>query len=124
MRVLDVRPDFREQDIAEAREVLGMEIGHPSKNVMLVLGSSPEAGQLADRGAIRGNPFPHREVIWIRSRQILTEDEMQKWFGGQGEESAVFLDFGDRPCARLGLDATLFDIEKAFLIAQGIGGGL
>jgi hypothetical protein len=121
MRVLEIRSGFEGQDIAEAREVLDMEIGHPSKNVMLVLGSSPEAGQLADRGAIRSNPFPHREVIWIRSDEILNEDEMERWFGGQEEESAVVLDFGDRPVDRLPLDATLFDIERAFLIAQGIG---
>ncbi len=118
MRVLDLRPGREKQDIDWARSVLDSEIGHPSKTVMLVRGSSQDVSHFADRAGARSDPFPWRAVIWVRDPRLLSDEAHTQWFGDDHEIVAVVLDFDDRPIARLQVSATLYQIEMAFLSAQ------
>ena len=117
MRVVEIVEEHRDEDIKRARKIIRQEVGHPSKTVMIIRGKSPAIGQFADRAAVRSNVFPWREVVWVRDDDILTQEQVDKWFNRKLQYCAVVLDFSDKPVAHLAADATLLQIEKAFLNA-------
>lgn len=119
MRVLEIRANHQEEDIETAQKVISSEIDRPSTNVMIVRGDSAEIAQFADNADARSEPFPYRQVIWAKSNLILTDVQKSGWFGSRDEACGVIFDFNDTPVAWLSADATLYDIEDAFLGAQG-----
>jgi len=120
MRILDLREGREDEDVAFGRRALEMELEHPARTVMIVLGSEAEVSKLADRVASRADAFPWREAVWVRDQRILTAAQ-REWFDDVATR-AVALDFADRKVEGLGVDADLFDIERAFLRAQQGGG--
>lgn len=116
MRILDVRDDRVDDDVAFGRRALQIELEHPARTVMIVLGSETEVSKLADRVASRADAFPWRAAVWVRDRRILTEDQRQ-WFEDH-RTRAVALDFADHPVETLRGDSDLFTVERAFLRAQ------
>ena len=122
MRILEVKPDNVAADIKQARKVIGQEVGHPAKTVMIIRGKTPDIGQFADHAAVRSDAFGWRDAVWVRDERILTPKQKKNWFG-DSDACAVVLDFSDQPAVYLKPDATLYAIEQAFLTAQQQGGG-
>jgi hypothetical protein len=119
MRVLEVRTNHQDEDIKMAQMAITSEINRPSTNVMILRGDSAEIAQFADNADARSEPFPYRQVIWAKSDLILTDVQKNDWFGSHDGACAVIFDFNDIPVTWLSADATLYDIEDAFLSAQG-----
>ena len=120
MRVLDARPDSREEDIRSARRTIREEIGNPSKTVMILRGRGADVSLFADRAATRNDSIPWRELLWVRDDEIFTQAQAE-WFNDDPTVVAIVLDFFDKPAASLRVDASLFQIEMAFLRAQTRG---
>ena len=121
MRIVDIRPGHEKEDIAAAKDLVESEIAHPAKSVMFVLGNSATIAQFADRAATRSDAMPWRETVWLKisrakARTIVGTARFDSWFPNT-QNCAVALDFSDNVSARLPSDATLFDIEAAFLNA-------
>lgn len=113
MRVLTVRADHVDADVAAGIDVLKSEIQHPAKVVMVVRGTAPEVGRFADRAEARASVVPYRSVIWVQDERILDA------FGGElfeagGSACAVIVDLDDQPAEYLEPDASLYDIDRAF----------
>ena len=119
MRVVDVRNDHIDEDVAEGRRILQAEINHPSMSVLIVRGTSADISGFVDKASVRCDPFPWRSGVWVRDERVFESGDRTRWFGGHDDACAVFLDFQDRPTSWLAADAELFDIEKAWLRAEG-----
>jgi hypothetical protein len=119
MRVLSVRAGFENADIESGRAILSETIRHPSKTVMIIRRVGPEITRFADKAATRSDPFPWREIAWVTDQRIFRPGEENSLFGGHPEACAVTLDLRDRPTAWLDPSAQLFDIEVAYLGAEG-----
>jgi hypothetical protein len=119
MRVLSVRTDNKKADIASGREILAHVITDPTTTVMAIRGEGPEITRIADKAAVRADPFPWRNVVWVTNTDIFTPADEKRLFGGHPQACAVVLDFQGQPTSWLETDAQLFDIEKAFLDAEG-----
>lgn len=118
MRILEIREQHSDEDIAQARKIVEEEVGHPAKTVMIIRGSTAEVGQFADRAAVRSDAFPWREVVWVKGEGILTTQQADNWFGNDDTACAAVLDFNDAPAVHLTEGSTLYAIEQAFLQAQ------
>ncbi len=122
MRIVDVRAGHETEDIAEGRKTIQLELDHPSKNVMVICGRTPEVSHFADRAAVRTDAFPWRSAVWVKAPdQILTKQQFKEWFKDDDASCAVVFDFHDTPVARLKVTASLTAIEDAYLLAQGVG---
>jgi hypothetical protein len=119
MRVLSVRAGFEEKDIESARVVLAATIHHPSRTVMVIRRVGPQITRFADKAATRSDPFPWREIVWVTDQRIFLSGEELRLFGGHNSACAVVLDLLNEPAAWLDPGAQLFDIEDAFLGAEG-----
>jgi hypothetical protein len=119
MRIVDVRQDHEQEDIFEGRKVIDIEIGHPSMSVMIIHGNTAAVSKFANLASARCDPFPWRSGVWVRDDRIFTAENKKEWFEGHDTACAVILDLNDRPAERLLEDATLFDIEQAWLSAEG-----
>ena len=119
MRVVDVRDDHVDEDIKEGRNILKSEIDHPSMSVLIARGNSPEISKFVDRASARCDPFPWRSGVWVRDERVLSTGKAKTWFAGHDDACAVILDLNDNPAAWLTADAELFDIEQAWLQAEG-----
>ena len=118
MRVLDVREDHVDDDIREGRRIMNAEIDHPSMSVIIIRGNSPRSSRFVDNASARCDPFPWRSGVWVRNEQIFTS-KAKAWFNGHADSCAVILDLNDEPASWLAEDAELFDIEQAWLQAEG-----
>lgn len=118
MRVLSVRDGSEAEDIESGRAILSMTIGHPSITAMVVRGLSPEIRRFADKAASRADPFPWREVVWMTDDRLFQADQ-DAWFRDHPAACAVVLDIRDQPVVWLGPSAHVFDIDDAFLTAEG-----
>lgn len=121
MRVVDVRDDHVDEDIKEGQAILKQEIDHPSLSVMIIRGREPKIGKFVDRAGTRCDPFPWRSAVWVKDDRIFPPGKAKAWFGGHDEACATILDLSDEPTAWLTADAVLFDIEQAWLQAEGHG---
>jgi hypothetical protein len=119
MRVLSVRAGFESKDIQSARAILMETVEHPSQTVMIIRRVGPEITRFADKAATRSDPFPWREIVWITDQRIFPPGEELRLFGGHNSACAVVLDLMNQPAAWLDPGAQLFDIEDAFLGAEG-----
>jgi len=119
MRIVDVRPESKETDITAGRTTIKIELARPATNVMLIRGSSADVSHFADRAAVRSDAMPWRSAVWVKSDEILTSKQEKEWFRDDDDIVAVIFDFDDTPLEHLEVDATLTDIEIAFLKAQG-----
>jgi len=117
MRILDVR-DGNKDDIEKGQAILLAEIAHPSKTVMIIRGDGPEIAQFADAAAGRSDPFPWREVVWVKNNSIFKDGQEKRLFPkGNDKSCAVILDLDDTPLVWLSADSNPLQIEKAFLKA-------
>jgi hypothetical protein len=119
MRVLSVRAGSEAADIASARAIVAETVGHPSKTVMVIRRVGPEITRFADKAGTRGDPFPWREIVWITDQRIFEPGQENSLFAEHVDACAVVLDFEGQPAAWLDPSAQLFDIEDAFLGAEG-----
>jgi hypothetical protein len=119
MRVLSVRADSKKADIASGREILAHVVSDPTTTVMVIRGNGPEVTRIADKAAVRADPFPWRNVVWVTDTDIFAPADEKRLFGGHPQACAVVLDFQGKPISWLESDAQLFDIETAFLDAEG-----
>lgn len=119
MRVVDVRDSDEDGDIAEGRKILRTEIDHPSQSVMIVRGKSAEVSRFVDLASVRSDAFPWRAGVWVRDDRIFQDGELDAWFGGHDEACAVILSLNDAPVQWLAADTVVFDIEMAWLSAEG-----
>ena len=119
MRVLSVRAASRAADIKSARTILGETVGHPSKTVMIIRRVGPEITRFADKAGTRSDPFPWREIVWVTDQRIFRPGQEDELFGAHPDACAVVLDLAGHPATWLDPSAQLFDIEDAFLGAEG-----
>lgn len=119
MRVLSVRASHDTADIASGRAILAEMIGHPSKTVMIIRRVGPQITRFADKAGTRSDPFPWREIVWITDPRIFGPGQEEMLFAGHAGACAVVLDFQSQASAWLDPSAQLFDIEDAFLGAEG-----
>ena len=119
MRVLSVRPDHVAGDIQSGRTILQDAVANPSKTLMIMRGQGPETSRFADKAAARSDPFPWRDVVWVTDDRIFPAGSLDRWFDGHPNDCAVILDLRDRPTVWLPVTAQLFEIEDAFLAAEG-----
>jgi hypothetical protein len=119
MRVLSIRAGSVPQDIASGRHILLTTIRHPSKTVMIIRGAGSEITRFADKAASRSDPFPWRDVVWATDERLILPEEEHAWFDDHANACAVILNLRDLPAAWLDPSAQLFDIDMAFLEAEG-----
>jgi hypothetical protein len=119
MRVLSVRPEHSAEDIETGRITLRDRIANPSTLVMIMRGVDPDVRHFADMAAARSDPFPWRDLVWVTDEAIFPVGSLDRWFGQNPNDCAVILDLRDRPTAWLPVTAELFEIEDAFLAAEG-----
>jgi hypothetical protein len=119
MRIVDVRQGHEQEDIEEGQRVLDAEIAHPSMSVMIIRWNTSEMSKFVDRVGTRCDPFPWRSAVWVKNDAIFTQKNQEDWFDGHDKACAVILDLNDEPAEWLEPDATLFDIEQAWLSAEG-----
>jgi hypothetical protein len=119
MRVVDVDDNNADGDIADGRQILDAEIAHPSQTVMIVRGSTAAVSKFVDLASVRSDAFPWRSGVWVRDDRIFRQDQHDAWFGGHAQACAVILSLNDQPAEWLNQDADLFDIEVAWLRAEG-----
>jgi hypothetical protein len=108
-----------QEDVQEGRKILSAEIAHPSMSVMIVRGNTPAVSKFVDNASARCDPFPWRSGVWVRDARIFSPQNLKDWFEGHATSCAVILDLNDRPAEWLDENATLFDIEQAWLGAEG-----
>lgn len=115
MRVADVRPDHRLEDIERGQGAIDAEVGDPAKTVMIVRRDTPDVSLFVDRASTRSDVFPWRGGVWVKHRDVFRSGEEETYFAGHPQACAVILDLQDRPTEWLSSSATLFDIEQAWL---------
>ena len=123
MRIIVIRPSHEQEDVQAAKETVETEIAHPAKSVMFILGQDQEVGQFTDRAGTRSDPFPWREAVWLQvstaqAKEILGVARLNNWYPN-ADNCAVMLDFSDNISEFLKSDASLFDIDAAYLKAKG-----
>ncbi len=114
MRVLPVRPDNEEEDIAAGRVTLREKIDHPSQATMIVRGNDADVAHFADRCGSRSSPFPYRETVWVQDTRIFTPELARQLFDGHDGAAGVVVDYKAKPVEWLTADATLYAIDRAF----------
>jgi len=119
MRVLSIRADSETADIKSGRAILAEAIGHPSTVVMVIRNTGADVTRIADKAAVRSDPFPWREVLWVTDSRLFRDGQEDKLFAGHPTACGVALDFTGQPKAWVEPSAQLFDIEMAFLKAEG-----
>lgn len=123
MRIVDIRAGHEQDDIDAAKALVASEIDHPAKTVLFIQGNGAAVAQFADRAATRSDAFPWRECVWLKvsrpkAEAILGASRFAEWFPSTSV-CAAMLDFADNVSERLESDATLFEIDAAFLNARG-----
>jgi hypothetical protein len=119
MRVVDIRPGHEAEDIQYGRGALAAEIQHPAKTVMIIRGASPQISHFADKANARCAPFPWRSAVWLMDPRIFSARQEEEWFADHAESCAVILDLKDDPASWLAETASAYDIEMAWLNAEG-----
>lgn len=119
MRVLSIRAGHKAADIKSGRAILAEAIGHPSTVVMMIRGTGADVSRIADKAAVRSDPFPWREAIWVTDRLLFPTGDEERLFAGHSSACGVVLDFTGQPKAWVEPSAQLFEVEMAFLDAEG-----
>jgi hypothetical protein len=119
MRVVDIRQTNVDEDIREGRRIVQSEINNPSMSVLIIRGASADVSRFVDLASARCDPFPWRSGVWVRDERIFKTEDKARWFDGHDDACGVLLDLNDRPSAWLRANAQLFDIEQAWLSAEG-----
>lgn len=119
MRVVDVDDSNADSDIAEGRKILDTEIAHPAQTVMIVRGATASVSKFVDLASVRSDAFPWRTGVWIRDDRIFRQDQLASWFDSHAGACAVILSLNDQPVEWLDANAQLYDIEMAWLRAEG-----
>jgi len=115
MRILSVRPEHEEEDIAKARTTLDSTIQHPSTTVVVVRRVGPQISQFADKVASRTDPFPWRDSVWVTDQRIFRPGEEARLFTSHSTAAGAILDMNNAPAGLLEPDATIPEIEEAIL---------
>jgi hypothetical protein len=119
MRVVDAKSKTDTAGIKAGRKVLAAEIANPSMSVMIIRGDAPQVSTFVDNASLRCDPFPWRQGVWVRKPFIFPTNKLKKWFGGHDSACAVILSLNDEPVEWLVADTEIFDLELAWLRAEG-----
>lgn len=103
-----------------SRRLLDEAIADRFRITMLVIGDEPGTDVIASKADVRAQALAStRRVVWIRSPDLLTDDEARA-YTRNGEAVVCVLDLDDRPVAWLGPDQAqgFAQLELAFLRGQ------
>lgn len=119
MRILDAKNNKDSVAINRGRTILEAEVANPSLSVMIIRGDSTEVSGFVDRASVRCDPFPWRQGVWARKEYIIPPARLNQWFAAHPDACAVILDLQDEAAEWLTDDTQLFEIELAWLRAEG-----